>query len=80
MPQSNAQINPYSLRALREALGWSVSKFAAAAETVPGHISNIEAGRRGASPELVRRMARVLGVPMAALVSAYEPEEIASCR
>lgn len=73
------QLNPYSLRAIREALGWSVSKFATASETVPGHISNIEAGRRGASPELIRRMARVLGVPVAALVSAYDRQEV-SCR
>lgn len=73
------QLNPYSLRALREALGWSVAKFAAAVETVPSHVSNIEAGRRGASPELIRRMARVLGVPVAALVTSYQREEI-TCR
>jgi transcriptional regulator with XRE-family HTH domain len=70
-------LNPHSLRAIREALGWSVSKFATANETVPGHISNIEAGRRGASPELIRRMARTLNVPVAAITTAYEPEEIA---
>jgi transcriptional regulator with XRE-family HTH domain len=70
-------LNPHSLRAIREALGWSVSKFATAVETVPGHVSNIEAGRRNASPALVRRMARVLGVPVAAIVTAYEPGEVA---
>lgn len=73
-------VNPASLRALRQAMGWSVSKFAMANETVPGHISNIEAGRRNASPALIRRMARTLGVPVAAIVSSYEPDEIGACR
>lgn len=71
-------VNPASLRALREALGWSVMRFSAAVETVPSHISNVEAGRRNASPALIRRMADVLGVPVAALVSThYEATEAA---
>jgi len=40
-------------------------------------MSNLEAGRRGASPELVRRLATTLGVPVAALISNYKPEEVA---
>lgn len=55
------------LRALRIKDGYSIAAFAAAVETVPSHISNIEAGRRGANPALTKRMAMVLNVPMSVL-------------
>ena len=70
-------LNPASLRALRTSLGWSVTKFAQAAETTPSHISNIEAGRRQASDALIVRMAQTLGVPTAALITNYKPEQVA---
>lgn len=70
------QINPESLRALRQAMGWSSTRFATAVGIGHPHLSNIEAGRRKASPELIDRMAKVLNVPKAALVSNYSPDEV----
>lgn len=71
------QINPAALQALRQRSGWSVSKFAVAVQTTHSHISNIEAGRRQASPELILRMAQVLDVPLMALISDRAPEAVA---
>lgn len=71
------KINPESLRALRQRSGWSVSKFATACEISTGYLSNIEAGRRQASPEVITRMARVLDVPLQALISTWDPEQVA---
>jgi transcriptional regulator with XRE-family HTH domain len=71
------KINPDSLRALRERSGWSVSKFAAACEISTGYLSNIEAGRKPGSPEVITRMADVLDVPLQALISAWDPEQVA---
>lgn len=53
-----------TLRSLREKSGYSIAEFARECECVPSHISNIEAGRRGAKPDLVVRMAHVLNVPV----------------
>lgn len=71
------EINPEALRALRTRSGWGVGKFASAVSTTHSHISNIEAGRRQASDELIVRMARVLDVPVMALISSRTPEEVA---
>lgn len=71
------QINPEALKALRTRSGWSVGKFATAVETSHAHLSNIEAGRRQASPELIVRMADTLEVPVMALISNRAPEEVA---
>lgn len=71
------QINPEALKAIRTRSGFSVSKFAVAVETTHSHVSNIEAGRRQASPELILRMAQVLEVPLMALISTRAPEEVA---
>ncbi len=57
--------------------GWSVTKLAEAVDVTPGHISNLEAGRRQASPGLIRLLADTLDVPLAALISRNEPEEVA---
>jgi transcriptional regulator with XRE-family HTH domain len=70
------RVNPEALRALRERTGFSIADFAGEVGTVPSHISNIEAGRRGASPDAIRRMAQVLKVPMSALLWD-EPGEVA---
>lgn len=71
------QINGEALKAIRTRSGWSVGKFASAVGTKHSHISNIEAARRQASPELIRRMAEVLDVPVMALISTRAPEEVA---
>lgn len=65
---ANPRINPEALRALRQLAGFSVAAFAQALETTPSHISNIEAGRRGASAALIKRMAAILKVPTPALL------------
>lgn len=62
------KVNPDTLRALRIYAGYSVAAFAQKLGTTPGHISNIEAGRRGASPALIKDMATILAVPVAALL------------
>lgn len=72
------KVNGQSLRVIRERSGWSPSRFAVKVQTTPGHLSNIEAGRRQASPELLARMAKVLDVPLMALISDVSPEEMAA--
>jgi transcriptional regulator with XRE-family HTH domain len=59
-----------TLRALRESMGWEPDRFASACDKSRSHIANIEAGRKQPPPSLIRRMAEVLGVPLAALISA----------
>lgn len=61
--------NGAALRALREAYGWMGSKFAVAVGITHGYLVNIEKGVRQPSPELARRIADTLGVPLAALTS-----------
>lgn len=71
------EINGEALRVIRMRSGWSVTKLADAVDVTPGHISNLEAGRRQASPGLIRLLADTLDVPLAALISRHEPEEVA---
>lgn len=66
------RINPEALRAIRERTGLSVSEFARQSVTVPSHVSNIEAGRRQASADLISRFADVLKVPVTAIIYEYE--------
>jgi transcriptional regulator with XRE-family HTH domain len=55
--------------------GYSVAAFARDLGMTPSHVSNIEAGRRGASPAVIKRMATLLAVPISALVE--NPERVA---
>lgn len=71
------KLNPEALRAIRSRSGWSVTKFATAVGVTHAFISNLEAGRRQASPEVICRMAAVLDVPVMALISERTPEEVA---
>lgn len=66
-----------TVRALREAYGWKLSKFAVAIETTHGHLANIEAGRKRLTPVMARRVADTLGVPLAAITTAYSIEDVA---
>lgn len=70
------QINGASLRAIRERSGWTTSGLARAAGVGHSHIANVEAGRRQLSPDIARRIADILGVPLAAITSDYTPEQI----
>lgn len=56
------------LRAGRQARGLSITDMAHACGITPGHLSNIEAGRRRPTPELARTIAYHLGAPLESLV------------
>lgn len=66
-----------TIKALREAYGWKLGKFAVACGTTHPHMSNIESGRKRCTPEMSRRVADVLGVPLAAITTSYSAEEVA---
>lgn len=65
-----------TIRALRQAYGWSVGKFAESIGIDYSHLSNIEAGRKRCTPEIARRVADTLGVPLAAITTARALTEI----
>ncbi len=70
-------VNGAAVKALREAYGWTGTRFAHAIDVTPGHLSNIENGTRAtANPELANRIAHTLGVPLAAITSTYTIDEI----
>ncbi|MFI1889882.1 helix-turn-helix domain-containing protein [Streptomyces jumonjinensis] len=49
------------IRRQRELSGYGLRKFANAAQVSHGHLSRIERGLKGAQPEVMRRIAHVLG-------------------
>jgi transcriptional regulator with XRE-family HTH domain len=76
-PELEAVRTGATVRALREAYGWRTVKFAAAVGISPAYLSNIEAGRRHLPVDLARKVADVLGVPLAAITTGVEPEAVA---
>ena len=70
------QLNGHALRVIRERSGLSVSALASEVGISQPHLSNIERGRRRASPEVSRRLAVALRVPLLALLA--DPDESAS--
>lgn len=60
--------NPFAIRALRIAYGYSVTSLADAVGCSRAHLSNIEAGRRDCSPTMARAIAETLSVPLGAIV------------
>jgi transcriptional regulator with XRE-family HTH domain len=68
-------LNRHALRIIRERSGLSVSALAADAGVSQPHLSNIESGRRQASPEVARRLAAALKVPLLALLADEEPSD-----
>jgi transcriptional regulator with XRE-family HTH domain len=70
------QVNRHAVRALRERSGLTVTSLAEQAGIKQSHLSNIEAGRRKASPEVVIALAKALKVEMLAIVS--EPTDMAA--
>ena len=64
-------------KALREANGWALGKFAVQIPMTHGHLANIEAGRKKLTPEKARRIADVLGVPLAAITTGLDVEAVA---
>lgn len=65
-----------TVKALREAYGWRLGKFASALEISHSYLANIEAGRKPLTPELARRIADTLGVPLAAITTERSLKEI----
>lgn len=66
-----------TVKALREAYGWKLGKFAVAVGTTHPHMSNIESGRKRLTPEMARKIADTLGIPLAAITTARAVEEVA---
>lgn len=66
-----------TIKALREAYGWQLGKFATAVGTTHPHMSNIEAGRKRCTPAMARKIAQTLGVPLAAITTARPVSEVA---
>jgi plasmid maintenance system antidote protein VapI len=58
-----------TIRALRLAYGWKLGNFASCVGVAYSHLSNIEAGRKRCTPQLARRVAEVLGVPVMAIAN-----------
>lgn len=77
MVATQVRTNGAAVRALREAYGWQATKFAAAVGISRGYLCNVEAQRRQVSPSVLRRMADVLGVPLAAINGGYTPNDVA---
>ncbi len=61
-------LNRHALRAIRERSGLSITALATRAGVSQPHLSNLESGRRQASPAVVRRLAVALAVPVVALL------------
>lgn len=59
-----------TIRALTEAHGWRVGELAAALGVSHSYVSNVMAGRKHANPQLCRKVADLLQVPLAAIVSS----------
>ncbi len=66
-----------TVKALREAHGWALGKFASAVGLSHGHLANIEAGRKRLTPTKARAIADMLGVPLAAITTGLPVEDVA---
>lgn len=66
-------LNPSALRVIRQRSGVTVTSLAAAAGITQAHLSNIEAGRRGASPEVSARLALALKIDLPSILTETAP-------
>lgn len=66
-----------TIKALREKDGWRLGKFAIVLGMSHAHLSNIESGRKTATPETLRKIADKLNVPLAAITTAHEVSDVA---
>jgi transcriptional regulator with XRE-family HTH domain len=66
------RLNRHALRVIRERSGLSLTELARTAGISQPHLSNLERGRRQASPATVRRLADALRVPVPALLADDE--------
>lgn len=63
-------INTAALASLREKDGQTKAQLAARVGISPQYYGDIEAGRRGAKPDVLRRIAVALNVPLSAIEGA----------
>lgn len=63
------EINAKALRVIRERSGFTVTALAKEAGIKQAHLSNIEAARRKASPEVVIALAAALKVELPAILA-----------
>jgi transcriptional regulator with XRE-family HTH domain len=68
MPAEGLRVNGTALRIIRERSGLSATRLAQQAEISPQFLSDLELGRRNASPEVLRRIADSLECPLIALL------------
>lgn len=61
------RLNGHTVRALREALGYTQDGFATCLDISTPYLSNIEAGRKQPHHRVIRKMAERLGVPVVAI-------------
>ena len=72
-------INAAALREIRELVGIDQRELAARCGISQGAISNIECGKHGVSPEVMRKFATALGVSLDAItIPLPRPEAAAS--
>jgi transcriptional regulator with XRE-family HTH domain len=62
-------VNRHALRVIRERSGLSVSALSRLSGISQPHLSNIELGKRHASPDAITRLAQALQVPLLALLA-----------
>lgn len=78
MNTSNIQVGA-TIKALRQKDGWRLGDFARSLDITHGYMSNIEAGRKPCTPQLARRIADQLGVPLVVIRSGnIKPERVLS--
>ena len=65
-----------TVKALREAHGWALTKFATAIGMSHGHLANIESGRKRLTAEKARRVADTLNVPLAAIITPFSVDDV----
>ena len=73
----NRNVNGAAIRALREKDGWKVGKFATQIGVSSSYLSNIEAGRKQPGPDITRKIADLLAVPLAAITTEFDLADIA---
>lgn len=70
-----------AIRAIRTAIGVSISAFAPRCDVSQGYMSRVELGEKQPSPQVLRNIATQLGVPLDAVsyvIPACEHEENAA--
>lgn len=77
MRLSPLAVNGPLIRALREARGWDLNAFAALVEASPSFMSRVENGHRQPNLALRFRIAKTLGVKLAAITKEPVPAQVA---